>query len=384
MGRSRAVLRVAQDEKKGTETILLDDIRRNKRRFSMEPLLIAGMYKSGTSWLLTCLSAHHQCLGFNEIDLIKSVGAYRRSFLFKKTFRLHDPATRIQTFFGKSSWCHLPISFYQDLIDRSEKPDQTLLDLPPRMVIDRITQHFVPPGHRPRHDENYAIPRNFLFFKQERLEQLYRAILHTKDLDVFLNTVFQLVEEEMAERDLTTLRYYVFKGADQISVIDALNNTSRPLKKLIIVRDGRDATISAIQFRKLMIQRKAAWVKANDTLDYFKLLESWGHRVAKVRKRMDDASYYVLRYEDFNLRFHETFAKLLNWLGLEANPDTIEAIHSRTSFEAVTGRKRGQEKNEVIRKGAVREWAEVLSKQEKKEAWRIAGKQLQALGYPER
>ena len=350
----------------------------------MEPLLIAGMYKSGTSWLLTCLSAHHQCVGFNEIDLIKSVGAYRRSFLFKKTFRLHDPATRIQTFFGKSSWCHLPVSFYQDLIDRSEKPDQTLLDLPPRMVIDRITQHFVPPGHRPRHDENYAIPRNFLFFKQERLEQLYRAILHTKDLDAFLNTVFQLVEEEMAERGLTTLRYYCFKGADQLSVIDALHDESRPLKKLIIVRDGRDAAISAVKFSNLMIQRKAAWKASSTTLSYFAYLKSWRHRAAMVRKKMDDESYYVLRYEDLNLGFQQTFAKLLNWLGIEANPDVIDKIHSQTSFEAVTGRKRGQEKAEVIRKGAVREWAEVLSETEKKEAWRIAGKQLQALGYPER
>ena len=63
-------------------------------------------------------------------------------------------------------------------------------------------------------------------------------------------------------------------------------------------------------------------------------------------------------------------------------PEAIDAIHNQTSFEAVTGRKKGEEKAAVVRKGAVREWAEVLSEEEKKQAWQIAGKQLHALGYP--
>ena len=133
-----------------------------------------------------------------------------------------------------------------------------------------------------------------------------------------------------------------------------------------------------------MRQRQAAWTDATARLDYFDYLKSWAYNIAQVRKRMKDNAYYVLRYEDLNLRFHETFAELLGWLGLNAAPDLIDAIYNQTSFEAVTGRKRGQEKEAVIRKGAVREWAEVLSEEDKKMAWKIAGRHLRALGYPER
>ena len=140
--------------------------------------------------------------------------------------------------------------------------------------------------------------------------------------------------------------------------------------------------ISAVKFRALMRERKAAWVKNDALMDYFAILKSWTQRVDMVRKKLDNDAYYVLRYEDLNLDFHETFAQLLAWLGMDASPALIEEIHSKTSFEAVTGRQRGEEKAAVVRKGAVREWAETLSKAEKKKAWKIAGKQLRALGYP--
>lgn len=349
----------------------------------MEPLLIAGMYKSGTSWLLACLSAHPQCIGFREADLIKVVGAFQRSSFLRKTFSLHDPAARIQRLFGKSAWCHLPGSFYQDLLDASGQPGQTLLDLPPGLVLDHIRRHVTAKGNWDRDNERYSTPRNFLFFNPARLERLYTALLHAKDVGGFLETIFRLVEEESAERGLTDLQYYLFKGADQITCIDALYDASQPIKKIVIVRDGRDAAISAAKFRTLMRQRKAAWMDNDSIMDYFAILKSWTQRAAMVRKKMNDDAYYVLRYEDLNLDFHETFAELLDWLGMDAAPEVIEAIHNQTSFEAVTGRQRGEEQAAVIRKGAVREWAEVLSEKEKKKAWKIAGKQLRALGYPE-
>lgn len=349
----------------------------------MEPLLIVGMYKSGTSWLLACLSAHRQCIGFREVDLIKAVGAFQRSFFFKKTFHLHDSATRVQMLFGKSAWCHLPASFYQDLLAEAGQPGQTLLDLPPALVIDRIRGHVTAKGNWAKDNEEYATPRNFLFFNPARLERLYHALLHADDVDGFLATAFALVEEESAERGLASLRYYLFKGADQITLIDALNDTHKRLKKIIIVRDGRDAAISAAKFRTLMRQRKAAWMDADSIMDYFAILKSWTERVAMVQKKLNDDAYYVLRYEDLNLDFHDTFAQLLDWLGLDATPEILDAIHDQTSFEAVTGRQRGEEQAAVIRKGAVREWAEVLSEEEKKKAWQIAGKHLRALGYPE-
>ena len=69
---------------------------------------------------------------------------------------------------------------------------------------------------------------------------------------------------------------------------------------------------------------------------------------------------------------------------MDASTELIDAIYNQTSFEAVTGRKRGEEKEAVIRKGAVQEWVEVLSEQEKKKVWKVAGKQLRAWGYPKR
>ena len=351
---------------------------------TMEPLLIVGMYKSGTSWLLACLSAHRQCLGFREVDLIKAVGGFRRLMRIKRTFQLHDPATRIQTLFGKSAWCHLPASFYRDLLAEPNHAGQTLADLSPGVVIDRISRHFTEADKTVQQIPPFSTPRSFLFFDQARLKRLYTALRQTSNADGFLNTVFALTEEEIAAQGLTDLCYYCFKGADQLSVIDALDDVRRPIKKLIIIRDGRDAAISAVKFSSLMRQRQAAWTDAAARLGYFDYLKSWAYNIAQVRKRMKDDAYYVLRYEDLNLHFHDTFSQLLRWLGLDAPPGLIEAIHNQTSFETVTGRKRGEEMEAVIRKGAVKEWAEVLSEDDKKQAWKIAGKHLRAFGYPER
>ena len=131
-----------------------------------------------------------------------------------------------------------------------------------------------------------------------------------------------------------------------------------------------------------MAEREAPWVTSDPRMDYFTALEEWSQHMALARKRIAGDAYYVLRYEDLNLRFHQTFTDLLTWLGMDASPEVVEAIHSQTSFEAVTGRERGVESAAVIRKGAVREWADVLGEDDRKRAWKIAGRQLRAFGYP--
>ena len=116
------------------------------------------------------------------------------------------------------------------------------------------------------------------------------------------------------------LPYYLFKGADQVSVIEALNGYSRPLKKIVIVRDGRDASISAVKYQELMRQRQAAWIADKPIVDFLNRLKAWTTRADMVLEQMKADEYYILRYEDLSLQFHETFGTLLAWLGMDADP----------------------------------------------------------------
>ena len=89
----------------------------------------------------------------------------------------------------------------------------------------------------------------------------------------------------------------------------------------------------------------------------------------------------VVRYEDLTRDFGGTLKPLLSWLQLDASDSVIEAINAKSSFEATTGRPRGTDGEGPRRKGAVGEWVDALSKEDKAKAWSLAGEQLSALGY---
>ena len=175
--------------------------------------------------------------------------------------------------------------------------------------------------------------------------------------------------------------HLVLKAADQIAVFDSLGKYQPDAPKLAITRDGRDAAISGLHYRRLMAKEGAPWFGGE--AGFLELLRMWAERAAMLATRAAAGELFLVRYEDLSADFAGTLGPLLEWLGLESSPEVMEAINARTSFEARTGRARGSEGTGVIRKGAVAEWREALTEEEKAKSWQVAGEHLAALGYSE-
>lgn len=307
----------------------------------MEPVFIVAQYKSGTSWLLSALSAHPDVLGIREVDIIRAAYEFRG--------RSTTPAStehRLERLFGRSAWCRTdPTPF----LARGEHPQ------PEPLEPDR--------------------PQGFDDLEPAAALALYKEVAEGTDprrmLDMFLEAV----------STRSDAGHVVLKAADQIWLIDALNEWQPDAKKIAITRDGRDAAISAEHYKRLMAAENAPWLSGSR--DYLTLLENWAGRAEVIAARGRAGEVYVMRYEDLSADFAGEFGRVLRWLGLDASAETVAAIDAKTSFEARTGRRRGTSGTGVIRKGAVREWLDVLDAATRNQAWEVAGPQLAALGYTE-
>ena len=167
----------------------------------------------------------------------------------------------------------------------------------------------------------------------------------------------------------------MLKAADQISRLATLNAWQPTAKKILIIRDGRDAAISATHFRERMRATKPTRGSPR-VADYWKLLHNWANQADKAIAAAGRHQIYLLRYEDLSENFVATMQPLLQWLGLAESKPLLGSIDARTSFEALTGRARGTEAKAVMRKGTVGEWHEALMPDEQERAWRMAGDQL--------
>jgi hypothetical protein len=291
------------------------------------PIFIIGQYKCGTSWLLSALSAHPQLLGIREIDVIRAVHRDGR------------PATkneRLRYVFGGNAWCRVPGPYHHVPAPDSSRP-QEYLDIAPDQL--------------------------------QRLQTDLAALPPAAAVRAFLACVSAPFPSQRL----------VLKAADQIKVFDRLDQLYPDAPKIVITRDGRDASLSAQAFRRLMRESGAPW--AGPELDFMQLLAGWADRARKAVKLARQGRVILVRYEDLSADFERFFCHLLERLTLDASAEIAAEINSRTSFEAQTGRPRGREAKDVRRKGAVGEWRTALHDDAKDAAWRVAGEVLQELGY---
>ncbi len=319
-------------------------------RRSLEPLFIVGQYKCGTSWLLRILSAHPQAVGASELDIIRA------------TYLIEGPQARMrpvpdltQRFIdGWSEW---------------RKDDKSSWRGPEiRAALERG-------DHVPRSSSDLSRPRTCDRIPPAALRTFYRRLNEAQRpaeaMDAFL---------EAASSDAGDASLVVLKAADQIAVFDLLQTWQPRARKVVITRDGRDASISALHFRQLMRDLNAPFRDAAEP-DYWQLLRSWAQRAEMVQERAMAGQLRVIRYEDLTRDLAGTLGPFLEWLGLDHSREVMERIDGQTSFEALTGRARGTEARAPRRKGAVGEWLQTLSAADKEQAWDIAGRQLAAFGY---
>ncbi len=172
----------------------------------------------------------------------------------------------------------------------------------------------------------------------------------------------------------------VLKAADQIMCFEQLAACSPDSTKIVIMRDGRDATISAMHYGKLMEKWDAPWKP--DQVQYLDRLRAWAVRAAKLVELSKTYNILVLRYEDLQRDFDSVCGGLLQHLGVNSDPQLVRNIYQRTNFKKVSGgREPGQSAEDIIRKGVIGEWKDTLSANEAKEAWQVAGPELEQFGY---
>jgi len=316
----------------------------------LQPVFIVGQYKCGTSWLGRILSAHPAVIGVAEIDIIGASCNIKRGGV-----ALAPTRERLERFFDKSTWCTAYTAAgweYVDVVARFECGEPI-----------------------PTRAWNRSQPRKFMHLSTAAAGALYRQIKAATTPEQAMNAFLEAVCTDAREES-----HVVLKAADQISKFQILKAWQPEAKKIVITRDGRDASISARHFEELMRELKP-WHGSPFGTDYWNFLRVWADRADKTIVAAGAGQVYVLRYEDLTNDFAGTVRSLLRWLGLGESESLVNTIQAQTSFEAIAGRARGTEAKSVMRKGAVGEWRDVLSADEQARAWRLAGEQLNALGY---
>jgi hypothetical protein len=181
-----------------------------------------------------------------------------------------------------------------------------------------------------------------------------------------------------------------------------------PEAKIIhIIRDGRDAAVSAVHhswnFGKV---RKGGEASAKRTThrkrdphemrnmgesifaegQLRKFAAEWSARVSSTVEdgpTLPGNGYVEVRYEDLLERPEDEVRRLLEFLRAEASEKTVKMCVNAASFEKLSkGRTRGQEDpTSFFRKGIVGDWSNVFTEQDKVLFKKEAGDLLIRLGY---
>ncbi len=303
------------------------------------PICIVGQYKCGTSWLLAALSAHPELLGVRELGLLQAC-CDRGG----ESVSLTEIEVRNRLLFQSSAWSHgnaleRTLAREDDSAEVDLRRPLSIADLPPAEVrrFYRRCQAASSP---------YALMDDFL------------ALIRTRSPGT---------------------QAVVLKSANQAGFVDVIHQWRPDARVVVITRDGRDASISAQQYKKLM--EDMPWFGGHKPFQ--ELLRDWVSVAKIVDRHHRDSNLYLLRYEDLTNDFSATLGALLSWLGVRDDQSVLDDIEALTDFERVTGRPRGSEGVGVVRKGAVGEWQTSLSSRQKRAAWKLAKSRLEAFGYSE-
>tara|TARA_A100001391_G_scaffold198974_1_gene181319 strand:+ start:1418 stop:2269 length:852 start_codon:yes stop_codon:yes gene_type:complete len=233
----------------------------------------------------------------------------------------------------------------------------------------------------PRDDRALLQPsrmNNTLGYRNSTRKALIRFITNIQESESAVAAVHAYFSYLQSQCDSSA--YIALKAADQIPCLPLLQSASPSSKKIAVIRDGRDAAVSAEHFRQLMNKVDAPWTPGVSS--YADRIYAWAHRVRLLLKYKDKYDITILRYEDLQNDFIGVANALFNKLDIPLDLEDITRIHEKTKFETVSGgRKPGEEAESVVRKGVVGEWRDVLSTKDANRAWKLAGRELEACGY---
>lgn len=276
-------------------------------------------------------------------------------------------------------------------------------------------------------------------WRQERLKQkrasypptsLYNAIASSEDLRYWIersvwsrrddadehieNLTHLAIEYFLTQQLLKTGKRLVGDKTVLLSseIIEEIAKIYPEAKVIHIIRDGRDVAVSQTHHKWNQAEdqggtsritpdelaRREAYRKDPQRLlrtgegifpdGWFRAGPAkWSARVSKTVKDgpvLLGANYEEVRYEDLLERPEEEIKRLLEFLGANADEQTVSQCVNAARFEKLAGgRKRGEEAASFFRKGIAGDWRNVFTEQDKQDFKAVAGDLLIELGYEE-
>ena len=359
---------------------------------------IVGMYKCGTSWLLHCLAAHPEILAWREFDpyVASLIRESPRSNPARRIVSLlHTLTGRLDLAHGHHRFTPRPNgdSFTEFFLGtgwvplygkQKQQAAQRLLPTHPSAVPQVADQLFemlekpFRPESAPLYDPaEFHNTLGIVNFKRSSLIELMTSVLECNTSAEMPKAFYDYVTQLSDPSGLVA-----FKAADQIMSLQLLQRDMPNTKVVAVVRDARDAMVSAWKFEALMQTIEAPWGKNSQTRNLIEFMYAWGVRAAAIMQAASENKLLLIRYEDLHDNFSETIARVYRYIGVDWSPEAIANIRNATDFEKVSGgRKKGEEAESVVRKGIVGDWRNVLSPSQASLAWRVARRQMTALGY---
>ena len=359
---------------------------------------IVGMYKCGTSWLLHCLAAHPEILAWREFDpyvaALQRLGPRNDPILKIKGLlctlggRLdlaHDnprfnPRAKEEAFsqfFLGRGWVPLYGQENQHAAQRLRPADTAALPQLADQLFQMLGKEFQSEQAARYDAAQFHNTLGIVNFKRSSLVELMTAVLECDSSEEMPRAFYDHVTHLSNPGDVVA-----FKAADQIMALQKLQRDMPNTKVIAVVRDARDAMVSAWKFEALMNRVEAPWGRNSRTRHLIEFMYTWGVRAAAILKAASENKLLMIRYEDLHSNFPETIARVYHYIGVDDSPTAINNIRRATDFETVSGgRKKGEEAESVVRKGIVGDWRNVLSPRQAALAWRVARRQMTALGY---
>lgn len=140
-----------------------------------------------------------------------------------------------------------------------------------------------------------------------------------------------------------------------------------------VVRDGRDATLSALE----------KWGAEKRYLDAYYLLKNWERNVRSGQAagaRVGDARYCEVRYEALVTRTEATLRQVCAFLAEDFEPGMLD--QTRLAAAVGGGIDRHEEAQRPVTDAHVGRWRAEMSSFQQRLADHVAGDALEALGYP--
>ncbi|MEM8493395.1 MAG: sulfotransferase [Pseudomonadota bacterium] len=354
---------------------------------------IVGMYKCGTSWLLHVLASHPRVAAWREFDpILASFDRDRRWWrlpILATDYMFRRPGSqawiqRQEALVGKSrdqvfrdmflgrGW--IPVmgaDLQQQAAILKDSTPESALEQILNLSKTRLRRSDAPLINPAEHSNTLG----HVNFRHDDLLDLMHAVRNAKTHRQTVKLFYAALSQQVKAPAVIAC-----KAADQLQNLRVLKDLMPESKQIAIIRDGRDAAVSAFHFEDQMRKVEAPWRVANSSLH--RRLIGWAARAAKLAEHARRDEIIVVRYEDLSSDFEGICRVLFAQLGLDNDERLISSIKARTSFEAVAqSKEQGREPVHLVRKGMVGEWREAFTARETRLAMRLAGTELDAFGY---